>query len=301
VVDLCRLKADEKGIPLRLEFAPAAGGVLLLDSARMKQILGNLLSNAIKFTAEGEVVLRVTRAGPTFLFEVADTGIGFDAKVRDVIFDRFQQADSTITRRFGGTGLGLAICRDLVEAMGGNLDCRSTPGEGSVFWIRVDLEPAALRSPETTPTGDPTETDLGKARVLVVDDNSTNRQVVGLILQAAGITPSFAENGREALAAASADVFDLILMDMMMPEMDGIEATQRLRAGEAGDPARKTPVIMLTANTLPEHVAQTRLAGADGHLAKPITPAGLLGAVCPWISRDAASVETIPRSVGPAL
>jgi PAS domain S-box-containing protein len=292
VVDLCRLKADEKGIALRLEFAPSAPGRLLLDGDRMRQVLGNLLSNAIKFTAEGEVVLRVTRSGPTFLFEVADTGIGFDAQVRDLIFDRFQQADSTITRRFGGTGLGLAICRDLVAAMGGHLDCRSTPGEGSVFCIRVDLEPAGVADVGAAPVGDLTETELGGARVLVVDDNATNRQVVGLILQAAGITPSFAENGRDALVAASADAFDLILMDMMMPEMDGIEATRRLRAGDAGDHASKSPVIMLTANTLPEHVAQGRLAGADGHLAKPITPLSLLQAVRPWLSPDA------PKAVG---
>ena len=286
VVELSRLKADEKGIALRLELGLEARDSVLVDALRMKQVLGNLLSNAIKFTEDGEVVLRVTRSGSTFRLEVQDTGIGFGPEVRNVIFDRFQQADPTITRRFGGTGLGLSICRDLVEAMGGALDCRSTPGQGSIFWIDIDLPPVA--APNSAHATEEAEAVVSGTRVLVVDDNATNRQVVGIILETAQIDTAFAENGREALAILSKARFDLILMDMMMPEMDGIEATRRLRAGEAGDHARQTPVIMLTANTLPEHVAQTLAAGADGHLAKPITPVSLLNAVALSLSSRAA-------------
>lgn len=286
VVELCRLKADEKALALHLDLDPAAQGTVLIDAPRMKQVLGNLLSNSIKFTEKGKVTLKVARSGETFRFEVQDTGIGFGPEARKFIFDRFQQADPTITRRFGGTGLGLAICRDLVEAMGGVLECRSAPGEGSTFWIEVDLRSAAPHQDRPSPCDDALggATGLAGARVLVVDDNATNRKVVGLILDTAGITTAIAENGREALAALARWPFDLVLMDMMMPEMDGIEATRRLRAGEAGPQAQETPLLMLTANTLPEHVAQSLAAGADGHLAKPITPASLLQAVTQALS-----------------
>jgi CheY-like chemotaxis protein len=163
--------------------------------------------------------------------------------------------------------------------MGGALDCRSAPGEGATFWIDVELPSAAAPQAEDPGSRDENETGLVGRRVLVTDDNATNRQVVGLILETVGIEPVFAENGREALQALSQQSFDLILMDMMMPEMDGVEATRRLRAGEAGPHARGIPLLMLTANTLPEHVAQSFAAGADGHLAKPVSPAGLLSAV----------------------
>ncbi|CAN5288070.1 hypothetical protein BH10PSE1_BH10PSE1_25080 [soil metagenome] len=299
VVELSRLKADEKGIGLRLEIDPEARGAVLLDGPRMKQVLGNLLSNALKFTEAGEVALRVTRSGPVYRFEVHDTGIGFGPEVHRVIFDRFQQADPTITRRFGGTGLGLAICRDLIEAMGGVLDCHSTPGGGSVFWIDIDLSPALIERAAHSISPDASETGLAGVRVLVADDNATNRKVVGLILETAGIEMSFAENGREALEVLKTAPFDLFLMDMRMPEMYGVEATRRLRAGEAGDHSCPIPLIMLTANTLPEHVAQSLSAGADGHLAKPITPAALLHAVAETLFRSQrARADGLQRIAG---
>lgn len=275
LISLCRLKADEKGIALRLEMQPGAGDAALVDQARMKQILVNLLSNAIKFTDRGEVVLSVTRWSDDVRFEVRDTGIGFGPEHRDAIFDRFQQADPTITRRFGGTGLGLAICRDLVRAMGGKIDCTSVPGQGSEFWVELHL-PLATRPTRQVTVVAEAPAPAAALRVLVVDDNATNRQVAGLILETAGMATSFAGTGREALEVLSTYPADFILMDMMMPEMDGVEATRRLRAGEAGPHAQGLPVVMLTANTLPEHVAQSLAAGADAHLAKPITPASLL-------------------------
>lgn len=300
--DLCRLKADEKGVGLRLDLGDIPGEQVWLDSARFKQVLVNLLANAIKFTDAGEVRLHVSRKGDRFRFEVRDTGIGFSPEQRNAIFDRFQQADATITRRFGGTGLGLAICRDIVQAMGGVMDCRSTPGKGSVFWVELDL-PAVVRPEQSvrsadegvgTATGTGAGTEFAGLRVLVTDDNDTNRQVVGMILEAAGLSPQFAENGREALEAVAREDFDLILMDMMMPEMDGVEATRRLRAGEAGETARHIPLIMLTANTLPEHIAESIAAGANGHLAKPITPAILLQRVLDVLN-DGAAEAADPR------
>lgn len=277
VIALARLKADEKGLRLELRMPAHARVAVVADAARLKQVLGNLLSNALKFTAQGRVALTVTRRDDLFQMEVQDTGIGFGPEVRETIFERFQQADSTITRRFGGTGLGLAICRDLVQAMGGTITCESRPGTGSVFRIEAPLPPVdvAGAAPQTPPAPDP----VSGLRILVVDDNATNRQVAGLILEASSMSVAFAEDGQEALARLAAERFDLILMDMMMPVMDGLEATRRLRTGAAGPAARDTPVIMLTANTLPEHIATAMAAGADLHLAKPITPGGLLGAV----------------------
>jgi len=276
IVALSRLQADEKGLEIGLTVTPDARGAVMADGARLRQVLGNLLGNAIKFTDRGRVDLRVERAGDTVRITVTDTGVGFGPDVREVIFDRFAQADSSITRRFGGAGLGLAICRDLVEAMGGAIGCLSTPGEGATF--RVEL-PLPEIKPVCEPAEAPVSPGLDGLRILVVDDNATNRQVAGLILQAAGVAVAFACDGQEALGLVAADRFDLILMDMMMPVMDGVEAIRRLRAGEAGPDGATTPVIMLTANTLPEHVAQALAAGADRHLAKPVSPAGLLGAV----------------------
>lgn len=277
VCQLARLRADEKGVALAMEVGPGNDGLVMVDSARLKQVLGNLLSNAIKFTAEGEVKLSLQRSGDGYRFEVRDTGIGFEDHHREMIFERFHQADPTITRRFGGTGLGLAICRDIVEAMGGAIDCASQPGAGSSFWFEVELAVCHSQASAVVPEGAPEP--LSGLRVLITDDNQTNRQVAGLILEAAGVKTAFAENGREALDAITVAPYDLVLMDMMMPIMDGLEATRRLRAGEAGDLSRDLPVIMLTANTLPEHVAQSLLAGADHHLAKPITPTSLLARI----------------------
>ncbi|WP_426039831.1 ATP-binding protein [Brevundimonas sp. DC300-4] len=277
VFQLAGLRADEKGIDLTLEMQSGLGGEVVADQARLKQVLGNLLSNALKFTSTGGVKLLVRRKGDRYRFEVRDTGIGFHPHQRETIFERFQQADPTITRRFGGTGLGLAICRDIVEAMGGGMDCASTPGAGSSFWFEIELPACcsvAFASEEETGVND-----LTGLRVLVIDDNATNRNVAGLILKAAGLAPEFAENGRDALDAIAAMPFDLLLMDMMMPVMDGLEATRRLRSGEAGSAMRAVPVIMLSANSLPEHVSQSLAAGATAHLAKPITPSLLLESI----------------------
>ena len=283
---LSALSAEAKGIELRLHLASDLGGAVLGDPLRLKQVLTNMVSNAVKFTDSGFVSLEVGREDDAYTFTVRDTGIGFSPEQREVIFGRFQQADGTITRRFGGTGLGLAISSDLVAAMGGSLDCESTPGRGARFWFTITLGP--VNTALTRPTSRTAPPSMG--RVLVVDDNATNRRVAELILQSAGIEVAFAENGDEAVDAFLTERFDAILMDMMMPVLDGAEATRIIRDLERTHRADPTPIIMLTANSLPQHIEASLAAGADRHLAKPVTAAALfeaLSAVLPQQTMEA--------------
>ncbi|MNE42896.1 Sensory/regulatory protein RpfC [compost metagenome] len=211
----------------------------------------------------------------TFRFEVRDTGIGFSLEQRAALFERFQQADDTITRRFGGTGLGLTISRELVEAMGGSIDCDASPGMGSTFWFELPLPTGASHAEASLEITEP----LMTGRILVADDNRTNLRVVELILDAAGVATTAVEDGLEALETYRRANFDAVLMDMMMPRMDGLAATRAIRQLEAETGRSRTPLIMLTANALPEHIDMALAAGADLHLSKPITPATLLGAL----------------------
>lgn len=285
VVALCGLKAAEKGVVLSVDIAADADQRVLADPVRLKQVLTNLLSNAVKFTDEGLISLGLSRTeAGRYRFEVRDTGVGFRLEQRDLIFGRFQQADDTVTRRFGGTGLGLAISRDLVAAMDGEMDCAATPGVGAVFWFEIPLAAA----PHAAPAASRDAADLGSARVLIVDDNPTNRRVAELILHSAGVSTASAENGEIALEYLFSQPFDAVLMDMMMPVMDGVTAVRALRAREADLGLTPTPVAMLTANSLPEHVEACLAAGADRHLAKPITPAALLTAVAAMCDLSAA-------------
>jgi CheY-like chemotaxis protein len=251
----------------------------------VKQIITNLVSNAVKFTTRGFVSLTVARSqsadgAPALRFTVEDTGVGFAPEARERLFTRFEQADDTITRRYGGTGLGLAICRQLAEMMQGDLDCESEPGGGSAFILTLPLieaeAPAAVLAPAAgVLTSDP-QTPL---RVLMADDHPTNRRVVELILAQANVVLTSVENGAEAVAAFRNQTFDLVLMDMQMPVMDGLTATREIRDYEALMGADRTPVVMLTANALAEHVAASLEAGADSHLSKPFSAEDLLGLV----------------------
>ncbi len=253
------------------------------DAVRLKQILTNLISNAVKFTAQGFVGVTVQRGAAadgtaTLRFTVEDTGIGFDAATRERLFSRFEQADGGITRRFGGSGLGLSICRQLAEMMGGDLDCESEPGGGSAFMLTLPLkaceQPVQSELPKTAPG---TSTDAGRAvRVLVADDHPTNRRVIELILAQIQADIQAVENGAEALEAFRTQDFDLVLMDMQMPVMDGLTATREIRLHESLMGGPRVPIVMLTANAMPEHVAAGRAAGADHHLAKPFDAAELL-------------------------
>ncbi|RZJ98582.1 MAG: response regulator [Brevundimonas sp.] len=280
-ISVMKARAEDKGLKFTIRRTPEAAGVFIGDSTRIRQVLGNLLSNAIKFTAAGGITvdIAVTQEGDDHALMVAveDTGIGFDADHAARLFERFNQADGTITRRFGGTGLGLSICRSLMEMMGGRIAARSTPGQGSRFHFTVPLE----RGQTPVETGLPAVPVMARAlRVLLAEDHPTNQRVVQLILQGQGVEVEIVEDGAAAVAAFQADEFDLILMDMQMPVMDGLSATRAIRALEAAAPMRtRIPIVMLSANAMAEHRSEGAAAGSDGHIAKPITAASLLAGI----------------------
>jgi signal transduction histidine kinase/ActR/RegA family two-component response regulator len=284
-------RAEQKGVALRIEIAPGAGGRVSCDATRLRQVLGNLVSNAVKFTDAGEVVILVAREGDRVTFQVRDTGPGFDSALKATLFGRFQQADESSTRKHGGAGLGLAISREYVSLMGGELDCASAPGEGSTFMFTLDLpalpEVQAVMIPEADVAGLAGE--AGRFRVLIVDDNEINRQVLGLILDSAGIEHAEAEDGRGGVEAATTGGFDAILMDIQMPVMDGFEATRRIRAWEADAGRPRMPIYIVSANGLQEHVEAGIAAGADGHLNKPVSVPQLLGALEPHVNAALAA------------
>jgi CheY-like chemotaxis protein/nitrogen-specific signal transduction histidine kinase len=276
VAALYRPSADQKGVALRLEVGPAAEGPVEGDLVRLRQVLSNLISNALKFTETGSVTVTASAVDAERMrFTVKDTGCGFDEEQKARIFGRFQQADGSITRRFGGTGLGLSISRDLVELMGGGLECRSRPGEGAEFWFELPL--ARVKASASAPAETARSDDFPfPARVLLADDHPANRKVIEIMLAETPAELVVVEDGRQALEAVRREPFDLVLMDMQMPVMDGLTATAAIRALERQDNRKRTPIIMLTANAMPEHVEAGRAAGADGHLSKPITFAGLI-------------------------
>ena len=273
--------ARDKGLQFLVEVAPEARIWMHGDPVRLKQILTNLVSNAVKFTASGFVSLTVDAAPQGLRFVVQDTGIGFDAETRDRLFSRFEQADGDITRRFGGSGLGLAISRELAAMMGGDLGCESEPGGGAAFILTLPLRAAeapAAPAPAIAAATTTVETPR-RLRILVADDHPTNRRVVELILDQEAVDLVSVEDGAQAVEACRASVFDLVLMDMQMPVMDGLTATREIRLHEVAMGMPRTPVVMLTANALPEHITAGTEAGADRHLAKPFSVEALLAMV----------------------
>jgi PAS domain S-box-containing protein len=274
--------AAAKGLDFAIEIAPAARGVFRGDAVRLRQIVCNLLANAVKFTSAGAVHLSAhaepREGGARLRLEVRDSGIGFDDETKARLFERFEQADGSITRRFGGTGLGLAISRSLAEAMGGELSAEAKPGEGACFQLALDLDHA-----EAAPASGEAQTDgpgtLAGRHILLAEDHPTNQRVVELILGAAGVELTCVGDGAQAVEAVRQRDFDLILMDMQMPVMDGLTAITQIRAIEQAQARPRTPILSLTANAMPEHEAASAAAGADGHVTKPITAALLLKTV----------------------
>ena len=294
VVALSRLRAEEKGLGLEFFIDPGLDRRVEGDATRVRQILTNLISNAIKFTEAGRIILRVAPIDAGMVrFSVEDTGVGFDMAEKNRLFRRFEQADASITRQYGGSGLGLAICRELASLMGGSVDCSSQPGVGTTFWADLRLE-------VTEPVGSaqiaaPLATAFeGSLRVLAADDHATNRKVIELILTGAGVEISCVENGAEAVEAFRKETYDLILMDMQMPVLDGLSAIREIRRIERDEQRPPTLTMVLSANTLPDHVQASIAAGADGHMAKPITAARLLSAVEEAVGL--ASAEPAARS-----
>jgi len=261
-------RATEKGLALVLEIDPRAETQVLGDPLRLKQALANLVVNALKFTEAGQVRLRVSPLDDIrWRFTIEDSGMGFDPSQKADLFRRFAQADATISRRFGGMGLGLAISRQLVGLMGGEIDAASAgPGRGAVFWIDLPLPPTEVQAEQT----EDIQTTERPLRILVADDHPINRQVVEVLLSEFDVELVLAENGLEAYEAFEAAPFDMVLMDMQMPVMDGLTAIRKIRARETDAAQGRTPIVMLTANTLPEHRAASLEAGADLHLPKPI-------------------------------
>ena len=276
--------AEAKSLKLSAQIGPGAEAAVKCDPLRLRQVLGNLLSNAIKFTEAGEVVLRVARDGEVLRFEVSDTGPGFDEDLKASLFQRFRQGDATSTRKHGGTGLGLAICDQYVRLMGSELSCASAPGQGATFGFALHAPALAARRRARAKPAEAPFPAAGAFRVLVVDDNVVNRQVLQLMLESAGIDSGCAEDGVQALEAMTTGQFDAVLMDIQMPVMDGLEATRRIRAWERAAQRPRAPVYIVSANCLKEHVEAGRAAGADGHLNKPISVAELLSTLEPHVA-----------------
>ena len=282
-IDVMRLRAEDRGLSFRVIRDERARGVFLGDETRIRQVLSNLLSNAVKFTDQGGVTIHIgldeAANGPACLsIAVEDTGVGFDADHAARLFERFNQADASITRRFGGTGLGLSICHTLVGMMGGEISARSEPGRGSRFAFSLPLARADEAQTGAAPGVATTLT--RPLNILLAEDHPINQRVVQLILESQGASVTVVGDGAQAVAAFGMERFDLILMDMQMPVMDGLAATRAIRALEAAEPARgRTPLIMLSANAMEQHQREAADAGADRHVAKPITAPTLIGGI----------------------
>lgn len=313
VVELLSLRAAEKRLRIEVGNAMHIPPWIEGDPGRLRQILLNLLGNAVKFTDAGQVAVRIsmdglpadgepadTRAGTPIVlrFEIQDSGIGISPDLAGSLFDPFAQADSSAARRYGGTGLGLAICRRLTRMLGGDIGFTSEPGRGSTFWFTVAstvaAEPALMLSEEAA--AGPLAT--GAAHLLVAEDTEVNRYLAKTMLEAAGYRVTTVTNGVEAVEAVRGTRFDAVLMDIHMPEMDGITATRQIRA--MPPPAGGVPVIALTANVMSHDRGAILEAGMDDFVAKPIDRAGMLAAVARQTRRTAGSLSAPPQPAGPA-
>jgi signal transduction histidine kinase/ActR/RegA family two-component response regulator len=268
-------QATKKQLQFICEVAQAARGRYLGDSARIRRILYNLTDNAMKFTHAGVVRLQVAREGESVVFRVIDTGIGIDQHNLVHLFETFFQADATLTRRYSGAGIGLAICGELSSLMGGTIQASSRLGVGSEFTFTLPLQHLAVAAtPADTAAVAAIETP-GELRVLAAEDNVTNQLVLKTLLAPAGIEPTVVETGRLALEAWEGAVWDLILMDIQMPEMDGVEATLAIRRRERETGRARTPIVAVTANAMTHQLAEYLAAGMDGVVAKPVEIATL--------------------------
>jgi signal transduction histidine kinase/ActR/RegA family two-component response regulator len=276
ILDLFVADATRKQLALEVTTEAGVSEWIEGDAERLRQVLVNLVGNAVKFTEQGSISLRIAAEGSGHLrFEVQDTGPGLSAGARKTIFEPFVQADSSTTRRYGGSGLGLAICERLVRLMGGEIGVSSTPGRGACFWFTLPYQPAEAPQPEAV-TESPSDHIKLDARVLLAEDNPVNHLVCRSMLEKLGCTVSWVQNGQEAVEAWADGDYDLILMDVSMPVLDGIEATEQIRAQErARDLTRKVPIVALTAHASDADRDQCLKAGMEDFLTKPMTLAGL--------------------------
>jgi signal transduction histidine kinase/CheY-like chemotaxis protein/HPt (histidine-containing phosphotransfer) domain-containing protein len=295
-VELLRPKAAEKGLRLETRIDPAVAQNFIGDPTRIRQVLVNLIGNAIKFTDKGAVTVAVRYAAesggrPILHVEVKDTGIGISDEAQKSLFQAFNQADGTITRRFGGTGLGLAICKQLVQLMGGTIGLESRPGEGSTFWFTLPQRRAAQAAAEVVQAARPGAT-LSGLRVLVVEDVEVNRLIARDMLRRMDCEVAVAEDGARAVEMILAADYDLVLMDIQMPRMDGVEATRRIRA--AGSARSRVPIVALTAHAIASEREAYLAAGLDDYLSKPFKPAALREIVARWTGDRRAEPTLAP-------
>lgn len=329
VFDLFRNKAENRGLDFNCEVAQGVPNPVKGDPLRIRQVLNNLVANAIKFTDKGRIDVRVDPAEnvggyasdvsdkQTYLrFTVNDTGIGIEKSVMIKLFKEFSQVDSSTSRIYGGSGLGLAISKNLVELMGGQIGVESEPGNGSTFWFRLSLpcenkdpdnradavaladaaastEPAVVE-PMPLPSGADADSPIG-TRILFAEDNKTNQFLAAALFKHSGLHLDFVENGLEALQALKRKPYDLILMDVQMPQMDGNEATRRIRAGQAGEPNRHVPILAVTAHTQPEDRQKCLDAGMNDYLAKPINRKAMFDLINAHLPKQSAAAETVPE------
>jgi CheY-like chemotaxis protein len=279
-MDLVRYRATEKGLALTLSVGDGVPAGIVGDATRLRQILLNLLANAVKFTERGEVAVSVERAGENRLrIAVRDSGIGIAPEALARLFQPFEQADSNTTRRYGGTGLGLSISRKLAELMGGTLEAGSDgPDLGATFTLEIEARaaelPAATATASSTARPDPTLAERHPLRILLAEDNLVNQKLALRLLSQMGYRADVAANGIEVIESLERQRYDVVLMDVQMPEMDGLEATRRIvqRWPDGTQPR----IIAMTANAMAGDREECIAAGMDDYLTKPIRPAELM-------------------------
>ena len=282
-VSIVRPSAERKGLTLAVTCGSDLPDWVEGDEDRLRQVLLNLLTNAVKFTSAGRIGLTILTGPHSLRFEIHDTGIGIPADKCDRLFRRFSQVDGSISREYGGTGLGLAISKSLVELMGGTIGVASAVGCGSIFWFEAAL-PATMPASPVAAASAATVRATGK-RLLLAEDVPLNQDLARTILERAGHAVDVVGDGVDAVAAVQARTYDLVLMDVQMPVMDGIAATRRIRA--LGAPRGRLPIVAMTANVLPEQVAELRAAGLDDHVGKPFRVQTLLAVIDRWTGAPA--------------
>ncbi|MFM1958803.1 MAG: hypothetical protein RL588_320 [Pseudomonadota bacterium] len=281
VTGLFAVQASAKGLKLEIRVSDTTPEHLMADRSRVRQVLSNLISNAIKFTETGSILVhaRYDLGKPALEISVTDTGVGIHDDQMEKLFQRFTQADGSISRQYGGTGLGLSICRQLTTLMGGTISVASTPGAGSTFTFDIVAPPADGPAPAAVEGSSLTEAEE-RLRILVVDDLDANRELVRALLEAVGQEVEEASGGAQAVSMTVRQTYDLILMDLQMPGMDGFATTRAIR--QLSQENRSTPIVALSANVLPEHVTEAEKAGMNDHIGKPIVPARLIAALNRW-------------------